>query len=163
MQEITELKREELNIIQTLAHQIWPHAFYEILSPEQIDYMLKRMYDLAVLENQFNAGHRFFVFKNNQEAVGFMAIEIQKGENKVKIHKIYLLPETQGKGFGKILIEKAVEITRASQLKLLYLNVNRFNSAVHFYKHLGFVVEKEENIDIGNGFWMEDYVMNYWI
>jgi ribosomal protein S18 acetylase RimI-like enzyme len=163
MQEINELKREELKIIQTLANQIWPHAFQEILSPEQIEYMLNRMYDLAVLENQFDKGHRFFVFKNEQKAVGFMAVEIQKEENKVKIHKIYLLAETQGKGFGKMLIEKAIEITRVSKLKLLYLNVNRFNSAVQFYKHLGFEILKEENIDIGNGFWMEDYVMNYWV
>jgi hypothetical protein len=41
----------------------------------------------------------------------------------------------------------------------LHLNVNRFNPSVEFYKHLGFKVVAEEDIDIGRDYFMEDYIM----
>ena len=39
------------------------------------------------------------------------------------------------------------------------LNVNKYNSAVQFYEKLGFFRAKEMVLDIGNGYVMDDYVM----
>jgi hypothetical protein len=46
------LAKEELILIQKVAHQTWPSTFAGILSSEQIAYMLNWMYDLKMLESQ---------------------------------------------------------------------------------------------------------------
>jgi ribosomal protein S18 acetylase RimI-like enzyme len=43
--------------------------------------------------------------------------------------------------------------------KALQLQVNRFNKAKEFYEKLGFTVIKTADFDIGNGYFMNDYVM----
>jgi ribosomal protein S18 acetylase RimI-like enzyme len=73
---------------------------------------------------------------------------------------LYVIPESQGLGVGKQLIEKSKEVALNNGLKSVVLNVNRFNNAVDFYKRLDFIVVKEEDIEIGNGYLMEDYVMS---
>jgi ribosomal protein S18 acetylase RimI-like enzyme len=72
-----------------------------------------------------------------------------------------LLPETQGKGFGKFMINEVIKIAKSNNQKGIYLNVNKYNTAKFFYEKLGFVISKEEVIDIGNDYVMDDYVMEY--
>ena len=76
-----------------------------------------------------------------------------------KIHKIYLLPETQGKGIGKSVIESIGKLAVENNSSSLFLNVNRFNKALHFYEKTGFKIIDEVDIEIGNDYLMEDYVM----
>jgi GNAT superfamily N-acetyltransferase len=157
---IRALKQDELSIVHDIAHATWPDTFKDILSQEQIQYMLNWMYDLKQLENQFNQGHQFYVAELEEMPVGFIGIEPNYPEKGItKIHKIYILPNQQGTGIGKKLIEYVKELSIQSEMKGLLLNVNRFNMAVDFYKAIGFNILFEENIDIGNGYLMEDYVM----
>lgn len=157
---IRSLKREELSIVRELAHEIWPDTFKAILSHEQIQYMLNWMYDVKQLENQFSQGHQFYVAEIEGIPVGFIGIELNHPEKGItKIHKIYILPNKQGLGIGKKLIEFIRANALQSKMKGLLLNVNRFNKAVDFYKAIGFEILFEENIDIGNGYLMEDFVM----
>lgn len=156
------LTADEMNIVQELAYATWPDTFKSILSSEQIDYMLEWMYNLDTLKEQVNSGHQFFAFFENSTPLGFIGIQLHyPTEQSLKIHKLYVLPNIQGKGVGKQLVSKAIEVAKENEISELLLNVNRFNSAVDFYKHLGFKVAYEENIDIGNGYLMEDYVMCY--
>ena len=157
---IRALKQDELSIVHEIAHATWPDTFKDILSQEQIQYMLNWMYDLKQLENQFNQGHQFYVAVLDGKSVGFIGIEPNYPEKGItKIHKIYILPNQQGLGIGKKLIEYVKELSIQSEMKGLLLNVNRFNKAVDFYKAIGFNIVFEENIDIGNGYLMEDFVM----
>jgi GNAT superfamily N-acetyltransferase len=160
--DIVELSPNQAPIIHDLAHRIWPDTFKDILSPEQLSYMLNWMYSIETLQRQMAKGQRFFVLKENQEPLGFIGIEENyPHKGQLKIHKLYVLPNLQGKGLGKQLIDFVAQLAKEQQLKLLTLNVNRFNKAVDFYTHIGFTIEFEENIEIGNGYLMEDYVMNY--
>ncbi len=153
---------EQLATVQQLAQQIWPHTFSAILSPEQIAYMLRMMYDLPVLQNQVaEKGHNFLLIYSNDTAIGFAGYELRYKDDKAKLHKIYLLREMQGKGAGKLLMDAVVAICRQHKQQSLLLNVNRYNSATEFYKRYGFKITAEEDIDIGNGFFMNDYVMEY--
>jgi len=157
---IRALKQDELSIVHEIAHATWPDTFKDILSQEQIQYMLNWMYDFKHLENQFNQGHQFYVAELEETPVGFIGIEPNYPEKRLtKIHKIYILPNKQGLGIGKKLIEFVRKIAIQSDMEGLLLNVNRFNKAVDFYKAIGFNILFEENIDIGNGYLMEDYVM----
>jgi len=157
---IREIRADEVEIIRSLAHKIWPITFKEILSSAQIEYMLDWMYSKEKLVQQMNAGHQFFVFELENEPIGFLGVEKKYlGTNSLRIHKIYVLPEIHGKGIGKKLIDFAEKLAVKNNCSTLNLNVNRFNNAVDFYKRLGFEVVKTEDIEIGNGYLMEDYVM----
>ncbi len=157
---IDKIVESQLKIIQEMAEKTWPIAFGEILSKEQLEYMMKMMYSLDVLEKQLNSGHEFYLYFENEIPLGFMGIELNyKGLNQLKIHKLYILPNQQGKGIGEKFIRFASEKCSDLKIEILTLNVNRFNKAVTFYEKLGFKNVKSEDIEIGNGYLMEDFVM----
>lgn len=154
------IEENEVQIIHDLAHRIWPNTFKDILSEEQIAYMLNRMYAIDILQDQIARGHQFIVWEEDRIPIAFVGIERNYPVNgTLRIHKIYILPEKQGLGLGKKLIDEVKEIGLTEGFSSLNLNVNRFNNAVDFYKYIGFQIVKTEDIDIGNGYLMEDYVM----
>ncbi len=165
---------DDIHIIQDIAYKTWPLAFREILDPKQIDYMLEMMYSASSLTEQISTkGHRFiisFIYiskKTEKESyshecrnTGYSSYEINvSGSLKTKIHKLYVLPKYQGRGCGREMLKEIQKIARSNNSVILSLNVNRNNRAVDFYKSFGFKIVNEEDIDIGNGFLMEDYVM----
>jgi diamine N-acetyltransferase len=158
--EIEIVKKEGLARIQALAKIVWPPTFSQILSAQQISYMLESMYNLETLSRQFDDNHLFYVAVEKGIDLGFMAVQPHfPFFGSTKLHKIYIHPAAQGTGLGKMLIQQAEKIALENKTDQLVLNVNRFNSATHFYLRIGFEIVKEENIDIGEGYWMEDYVL----
>jgi GNAT superfamily N-acetyltransferase len=158
--EFTLANKSEMQRLSELASEIWPITFSKILSTAQIDYMLNWMYAPEKLINQLDEGHTFFFLRNKNVEIGFCGLEENYPESGLmRIHKIYLKPEFHGMGLGKFMLEKIEELARSKNLKGLHLNVNRFNNAVQFYEKAGFETIKTEDIDIGNGFLMEDFVM----
>ena len=158
---IRPIKAEELPKVQTIAHQTWPKTFGKILRQEQIAYMLELLYDINILESQLQKGHTFLLAEENGNELGFAGFELNYARSsKAKLHKIYLLPEAQGKGIGKkLLLEVADRATLADQ-KSLMLNVNKYNQpAIDFYLRMRFVEIYKEIIDIGGGYVMDDVVM----
>ena len=158
--------REQLSIVRDLAYTIWPSTYGDILSNAQLEYMLNSFYSIANLEKQMDNGQVFELLFDETNAIGFVAYELNCNFENLskpltKIHKIYLLPETQGKGFGKFMIDEIVKIAKSNNQKGVFLNVNKYNKAKFFYEKLGFVISKEEVIDIGNDYVMDDYVMEY--
>jgi ribosomal protein S18 acetylase RimI-like enzyme len=163
MTSIRPLAHNELSKVQSIAHRTWPNTFREILCPEQISYMLNMMYALPVLESQWQKGHTFLLAEENGQEMGFAGFELNYAEGpKAKLHKIYLLPETQGKGLGKKLILEVARRVREAGHKSLLLNVNKYNQkAIDFYQRIGFQEIYKEVIDIGNGYVMDDVVMEF--
>lgn len=160
MTTISEATVEDFETIRRIAHTTWPVAYGEILSKEQLDYMLKKMYSDATLLENLNKGHRFILVKEDSVCLGFASFEHNYlSKECTRLHKIYLLPETQGKGFGKMLLERITALAKENHSDRISLNVNRFNKAFAFYKKIGFEVVAEEDLDIGNGYLMEDYKM----
>jgi diamine N-acetyltransferase len=151
----------DLHAVRQIAYATWPSTFRDILSPAQINYMLDWLYALPRLSAQVLSGeHVFHLAEIDGKPVGFCAHQLHHPEpHSAKIHKLYLLPETQGIGLGRALIDEVVQAARAASHTALVLNVNKYNRAVGFYEALGFVKSAEEVIDIGNGYVMDDYVM----
>lgn len=158
---IQRADRNQLNLIQKIAKQTWPNAFGQILSAEQLEYMMEMMYSLSVLKRQYDEGHEFYLFFEKNLALGFLGVEPNyKNKNQLKIHKLYILPEQQGKKIGEKLIQFAEKRCFELNQTLLTLNVNRYNEkAIGFYLKLRFKNVLSEDIEIGNGYLMEDYVM----
>lgn len=152
---------EHIRVIINLTKKIWPVAYGEILSKAQLDYMIDKFYSETALREQIEVkGHIFYLAQDeNDKFVGFLSYEINCEPNKTKIHKIYVLPETQGTGLGKQFFELVKEKAIENNQKAIFLNVNKYNNAIHFYTKLGFAKVKDEVIDIGNGYVMDDYVM----
>ena len=147
--------------IRAIAEEVWPIAYGSILSQAQLDYMMEMMYSIPSLQQQANEkGNHFIVAIENENTVGFAAYEFNyDGKPKTKIHKIYILSNQQGKGTGRILIDYITNQARQNMQEALLLNVNKNNVAQQFYKKLGFEISCEEVIDIGNGYVMDDFVM----
>ena len=157
---IHEASSLEIEVIRSLIWRIWKPTYREILSEDQMDYMLVRMYNAGTLQEQMDEGHVFLILKEDQTPVGFAGYECDyKEAGTCKLHKIYLLPETQGKGLGKMLLHAVVERAKAAGQHRLLLNVNRYNKALNFYRSYGFEIIAEEDIDIGKGYFMNDYLM----
>ena len=147
----------ELPILESLAREIWPHTYADIITSEQMEFMLNWMYSSETLVTQQQAGHEFYILEKDSTDIGFLAIE-QAGD-ELKVNKVYILPTAQGLGAGKKLMGKAIERAKAKQCTYIFLQVNRANKAKFFYDKLGFSIRSEEKFDIGNGFFMNDYVM----
>jgi GNAT superfamily N-acetyltransferase len=156
---IRNASHEDISVIQLITYQSWPDAYKNIIPAAQIIYMMDLIYSTEALERQMTKEHQQFVLVYEcVNPVAFAAFsEIEK--NIYKLHKLYALPNQQGKGLGKMLINHIIEEIKKLGAKALRLNVNRFNKAKNFYEHLGFTVIKEEDIDIGEGYFMNDYVM----
>ena len=167
----------EYKTIREIAHATWPDTFGAILSGAQIDYMLNMMYNVEELVKQAANG---VVFKLLIEAdqvneslsqnylkgratrftpVGYVGYQPDYLPNTTKIHKLYLLPSTQGKGYGKALINDVAMIASKAGQGILRLDVNYQNKAIGFYEHLGFKKIERCNTDIGNGYLMEGWIM----
>jgi GNAT superfamily N-acetyltransferase len=158
---IVEASLTDLAIIKELAYKIWPYTYGSILSDKQIDFMLAAFYsDECLKDNVLKKGHRFLLLKNYNEIIGFAAYENNYLNQLVtRVHKLYMLPETHGKGFGKLLLDRIATIAIENKMVAMSLNVNRFNTALLFYQKLGFIIVREENIELDQGYLMEDYVM----
>lgn len=160
--EITKVGIESIPIIQHIANITWAIAYKEIISNEQLEYMLDKMYSTESLQNQIQVqGHQFILANLENKPVGFAAFNNKETipEKRVKLHKIYVDPSQQAKGVGKSMLQFIMNDISLEGVKYLELNVNRENKAIGFYNKLGFTIIAEEDIPIGNGFFMNDYVM----
>ncbi|HEY6506248.1 MAG TPA: GNAT family N-acetyltransferase [Chitinophagaceae bacterium] len=158
MATIKKASRADIPLIRDLTYKVWPQTYRSILTKEQIDYMLNLMYSEAALLEQMQKGHEFILVYDGAEPVGFASFSLASAQ-VFKLHKIYVLPSQQGKGTGKFIIEELTNTLKAKGASVLQLNVNRHNNAKVFYEKIGFAVVAEEDIDIGNGYFMNDYVM----
>lgn len=144
--------------IQKISAITWPPTYSHIISKEQIDFMLHLMYSNESLLHQFNTAHQFFIAESQQEPIGFASVSLQE-RTIFKLNKLYVLPTTQKTGAGKLLLQKVVEFAKTNGGTKLQLQVNRANNAKDFYLKKGFSILYEKDFEIGNGFFMNDYVM----
>lgn len=157
---LRKAKENDIPLIADLAERTWPQTYGDYLGEEQIRYMLDKMYNKGELLGQMRKGHIFLIATEGSQDVGFAGFSlINPEEYAYKLHKLYVLPEMHGKGVGKILINEVVDIARQNDGRTLELNVNRNNKAKDFYERAGFKIKETVNLEIGNGFYMNDYVM----
>ena len=159
---ITRAGLSDRAFIRSVSERTWPSTYGHIISQEQIDFMLDWMYSDASLEKQMNTGCEFYIASKQNDngdldPVGFCSVSPEDGAHK--LNKLYVLPVAQGTGAGKALLNKAIEVAKAAESSSLFLQVNKQNTAYTFYLKKGFIKELEFKFDIGNGLYMDDYVM----
>jgi diamine N-acetyltransferase len=156
---IREATASDISIIHQLATAIWWPTYRDIISEEQIRFMLTDMYSEEALQLQMEQGYHFLIAERENIPVGFAAYSLTEPENKVyKLEKLYVLPSGQGKGTGKKLIDEVITLVAEQHGEILELNVNRQNKALHFYQKLGFEIYREADIPYHH-YILTDYVM----
>ncbi|MGB4844767.1 MAG: GNAT family N-acetyltransferase [Ferruginibacter sp.] len=148
----------DIPLIRELTFAIWPQTYSSIISQAQIDYMLDMMYSPACLQKQMEDGCTFIIAYDTDTPVAFAAYH-ETEPQIFKLDKIYILPSQQGKGTGKFIINYITTEIKKLDAKALQLQVNRHNNAKNFYEKLGFTIIDTADFDIGNGYFMNDYVM----
>lgn len=147
--------------IQDLASKIWEPTYGSILSREQLDYMFDMMYSHENLLKQMNElHHQFFLIYKDGVPSGYLSIETVE-KDLYEFQKIYSLPSLHGSGIGRYIIEQGVAYLKSIHPGpfTVCLNVNRDNPAVGFYKHMGFHEHATRDFHIGNGYYMNDFIM----
>jgi diamine N-acetyltransferase len=157
---IRKAELDDVNTIGYLAYQIWPVTYRDLLTFDRLQYMLNLIYSPASLRRQMTTDlHQFLLAELNDEPVGFASYSKIDLPDTYKLHKLYVSTNIQGKGLGKALLDQVKANALSAGARFLHLNVKRDNKAIHFYEKQGFKIIREEDIDIGNGYFMNDYVM----
>jgi len=151
----------DLPAISRLAGVIWRAHYPSIISTEQIDYMLGKMYALETLREEISIRKiRYEQLFVSDELIGFAAYGPAEQPDVFKLHKIYLHPAWHGRGFGSLLLEHCENEVRRRGAKKLFLTVNKQNTkAIAAYQRNGFAITESLVTNIGNGFVMDDFVM----
>ena len=151
----------DLPAIAELAGVIWRAHYPGIISAEQIEYMLARMYSPDTLRDELCArGIRFERLLAGGELIGFASYGPTDRKEVFKLHKIYLHPQWHGRGLGNLLLNHCADAVRHMGATRLMLAVNKRNAkAVAAYRRSGFSVAESVVTDFGNGFVMDDFIM----
>ena len=161
MFKIRKATLEDIEMINRLAWIVFPHTYKEILSPEQMEYMMDWMYSPENLHKQMTEdGHIYYLAFEGDEPAGYLSIQ-PEGEHTYHLQKIYVLPSFQGKKLGKLLFEQAIKAIKELHPEpcQMRLNVNRQNKALTFYEKMGMKKVDEGDFHIGNEYYMNDYIM----
>ena len=149
----------DVQLISELADRIWKKYYTAIISLEQIEYMLNKMYSLESIKQQMQDGQSFTLVYENEKPVGYIALSSKDNRNYY-LHKFYVDTEKHRKGIGEELFKYM--ITELHNPESIELTVNRQNfKAINFYFKMGFVIERVADFDIGNNYFMNDFVMIY--
>ena len=150
---------EQIENLAQLADKIWHEHFAAIISPEQIDYMVDIFQSYNAINEQLKRmGYSYYFLSVNNEAVGYFGIK--KDGDKLFLSKLYIMKDYRGKGYASEAFKFLEKMCREQQLKAIWLTVNRNNEIpIKVYEKKGFKTVRTQVADIGNGFVMDDYIM----
>ena len=154
------LRDEQLNILASVANKVWHEFFPCILSEEQIDYMVDKFQSFHAMKKQMEEGYEYYFLKDNDEICGYMDIHEETADKKMFLSKLYLKKEHRGKGYAGRTLKKLFEMSNERKLNMVWLTVNKYNEhTIEVYEHMDFAKARTQVADIGNGFVMDDYIM----
>ncbi|HEU5148104.1 MAG TPA: GNAT family N-acetyltransferase [Chryseosolibacter sp.] len=160
MFKISEATEADFPSIIQIAEATWWPTYRDILTHEQIRYMLDAIYTPESLAKQkTDQAQVFLIGKDDGGPQGFTSYAPRSENSDVyKLHKLYVLPHNHKRGYGRMLIDAVRSRMLQANKYLLDVNVNRYNPALRFYENYGFKIIGEEDVPIGP-YWMNDYVL----
>lgn len=159
--EITSVKTQgDIDVVSVLAREIWTDHFTSIIGKSQVEYMLDKFQSPRAITSQMNGGYEYYLANDENNYVGYTAI-IPDSENKrMQISKLYTLSSVRGKGTGLAFLRHIENRCKSENILTLWLTVNKYNhDSIAWYQRRGFNIKEKVKMDIGNGFYMDDYVM----
>lgn len=151
---------ESVQLIVQLAKEIWKEHYTSIIGPQQVQYMLTTLQSKEAILNDLDRGKKYVLINLNNQAIEYLSYELM--DNQLFLSKLYLKKNQRGKGNGRFLITQIKDIAQKNKKRTIVLTVNKYNHAsIAAYKTFGFDLVKEQQVDIGNGYVMDDYVFHY--
>ena len=147
---------KEISEMSKMATAILRDYYDPIIGKAQNDYMLGLFQSEDAIRDQLSHGYRYYFVRENDTNLGFFAFYPR--EDVLYLSKLYLYKEQRGKGYSRQILEMLKAQAKELDLNRIELNVNKNNPTKYIYERLGFTVAREEKNDIGNGFYMDDYV-----
>ena len=155
---IEVLTEEQIEIVESLAEEIWTEHYIPIIGKEQVDYMLDRFQSKESISDQIRSGFLYFLIGKDNQFIGYIGVQ-PKGD-ELFLSKIYIKASERGKGLGKKAIQFIERLAKEKGLRKIALTVNKNNSdAINAYERLGFENLGSVIQEIGGGFIMDDYKM----
>jgi diamine N-acetyltransferase len=149
----------DIEAVSALAREIWEEFYVPIIGRAQVDYMVEKFQSAPAVAQQIQAGYEYFLAAQDGEPAGYIGVVARQEEGALFVSKFYLLRRTRGAGTGRVCMEFIERLARQRGLGLLWLTVNKGNPSVNVYKRMGFRIAAELVMDIGSGFFMDDYRM----
>jgi ribosomal protein S18 acetylase RimI-like enzyme len=155
--EIRKATPSDTGTIAALAEKIWMQYYPEIITVEQIRYMLDKMYSAPALQQQMSEGQDFYLLLENEQPIGYCSFSTTEPGHYF-LHKFYVDTHYHGKGIGTFLLNEMLK--QLAPVLTVRLTVNRKNyRSINFYFKNKFTIEKVEDFDIGNNYFMNDFIM----
>ena len=133
--------------IADLAKVIWNEHFTPIIGKDQVDYMVEKFQSYPI----FSGG----------EFCGYTGIHPGE-DNRLFLSKLYLKKESRGHHLATGAFSFLKEICRERGYSAIWLTCNKHNdNSLGVYRHFGFEIIDTQEADIGGGFIMDDYIMEY--
>lgn len=159
--ELAPLAAPDVAELIALARRIWNVHYPGIIGQAQVDYMLAQRYTVERLQQELAMPEiRWQLARQAGQLIGFASTIHLPEVRELKLDKLYVAPEAQGRGVGRALVASAVARAQALACGALILAVNKNNEqAITAYRRFGFVVRAESKVEIGAGFVMDDFIM----
>lgn len=150
----------DIALLRKLADEIWHSNYRNIISEQQVDYMLNWMYAPDKIKEELRIGTIWVIVEINGSSAGYLSLKPEMDTQRLYLSKIYLKSDWQGRGFGQRMLTLTQHVAIAKGLSRIYLHVNRGNeAAIKAYQRAEYRVTGERCLDIGEGFVMDDYEM----
>lgn len=148
--------------VAALAKIIWNEYFTPIIGKPQVDYMLEKFQSEQAMTQQLKDGMKYIAAYLDGELVGYSCYKLE--QDALFLSKLYIRRDIRGQGVGKAMFMYELDIAKKEDKEKIYLTVNKHNTdTIALYNHLGFSNAESIVTDIGGGFVMDDYVMEYYI
>jgi GNAT superfamily N-acetyltransferase len=156
---LQRLTPQQIDAVGALARTVWQATYPALISQAQIDFMLAGRYAADSIRTQLNDPcHAWWGVWQGHTLAGFAHAAIDGVD--CKLDKLYVHPDTQRQGIGRALLEAVRDWAQQQGARRLWLQVNRGNTqALAAYRQYGFRIVESRVFDIGNGFVMDDHVM----
>ena len=153
-----KVDKDLIEITSNFAKDVFVDYYTNLIGETQARYMANLFLSEDAMEKLISDGAIFKLIKDNDELVGF--IEYVKEKDRVFLSKLYVRKDSRHIGIGKLMLEDCITYTKENKLNKIYLTVNKANtSSINVYDHLGFKRIDAVINDIGNGYVMDDYIM----
>lgn len=153
----------QIDTVVQLARTIWTEHYLSIIGQAQIDYMLARFQSAAAIAEQLREGCEYFLIERAGQPIGYAAVRCEPERQRLFVSKLYVLDSARGRGVGRAAMQYLTDFARQRELHTLWLTVNKRNPALQAYLHIGFVTVAEVVTDIGAGYVMDDYQLEWMI
>lgn len=149
---------KDIPVIQDLVDRIWKKHYLPIIGEKQVDYMLAKNYSTESIQKQMKDQQEYtLVYDDEGNAIGYVSLRM-KDKNNFFLHKFYLESDQRSKGIGTAVLNHI--LSTIPETSTIELTVNRQNyKSINFYFKNGFVIKEVADFDIGDGYFMNDFVM----